>query len=37
MESLKPLANYYNFMTYLLEGVKDPRSSTQTGKAADLP
>jgi hypothetical protein len=37
MESLKPLANYYNFMTYLLEGVKDPEEFYANRKSGGSP
>ena len=37
MESLKPLAGYYNFMSYLLEGVDDPEEFYDNRKKGGSP
>ncbi len=37
MESLKPLAGYYNFMSYLLEGVDDPEEFYDNRKKGGMP
>lgn len=37
MESLKPLAGYYNFMSYLLEGIDDPEEFYDNRKKGGAP